>query len=375
MRHVIVTSLLLAVPALAQEGTTLSGGPGTPGKDVPAAFQNYGSGCAGSGLGLGAKAIVPSAVAASFGNTNNNIPFSWQPTRYQQVFLGSELGSPLPFVALQLRQDDQFSNFDAHKVDLAIWLGGSTYDHNSITNTFDGNFNSTAAPKTLVFKQRNYSFPKMPPANPTNPADFFITFPFDAPYVLTLASGENMVIEVINYGNTNGNQLFTYPLDAHSSTTTTRLYASGNPTATTGTLGRGYGHVMAFAQLGGATQPLHIQNSNTPKIGTDFHFELLHARGNAPGVMIAGTSNTNSGGIPLPFSLASLGAPGCSLLASTTITLPIMTNAGGDLALTLSIPSNPALDGFNLFLQFAVTDTVNALGLVTSDGGQLTIGS
>ena len=375
MRQILISSLLLAVPALAQEGTTTSGGSGGTGTDVPATFQNYGTGCPGSGLGLGTKVIVPAALAASFGNSNNNIPFSWTPTRYQQVFLGSEVGSPLPFVALTLRQDDQFSNFDAHKVDLAIWLGGSTFDHTTLTNTFDGNFNSTAAPKTLVFKQRMYSLPKMPPANPTNPADFFIAIPFDLPYVSTLAANENLVIEVINYGNTNGNQLFTYPLDADSATTTTRLYASGNPTATTGTLGRSYGHVMGFAQLGGAPLPLHIQNSNLPKIGQDFHFELLHARANAAGALIAGTSNTSSGGLPLPFSLAGIGAPGCSLLASTTIVLPIITNAGGDLAATLSIPNNPLLDGFQLYLQFAVTDTANALGLVSSDGGQLTIGN
>ena len=57
--------------------------------------------------------------------------------------------------------------------------------------------------------------------------------------------GYNLLIEVRVFGNSNSNRQFTYPLDAAKATTTTRLY-SGSPTASTGTLGKGYGLVMGF---------------------------------------------------------------------------------------------------------------------------------
>ena len=103
MRNVLIASLITTLPALAQEGTTTSGGPGTPGTDV-AGFQNYGTGCSGSGLSPGTPIVVPAAQAASFGNANNNIPFSWNPTRYQQVFLSSEIPNPAVLLGYELRQ-------------------------------------------------------------------------------------------------------------------------------------------------------------------------------------------------------------------------------------------------------------------------------
>src|SRR5688572_25415266 len=65
-----------------------------------------------------AGAAVPASLANAFGNSNNNIPFSWSPTQYQQVFLGSELPTAYVMKGLNLRQDDAFSGFAGKTVDL-----------------------------------------------------------------------------------------------------------------------------------------------------------------------------------------------------------------------------------------------------------------
>jgi len=192
-----------------------------------------------------AGVILPAAWATTFGNTNNNIPMSWSPTRYQQVFLGSEIGNASKvFFSLGFRQDDAFAGYKGQIVDLEIKLGYTTYDHNSLTTNFNNNFNS-GTPLT-VLKRRSILLPDMPSSKPTNPATFFIQIGFDIPFAYSYQQGRNLLIEIIQRGNSNNNSLFTYPLDAASGTTTSRLYASGNPNAATGTKGTGYGHIMEF---------------------------------------------------------------------------------------------------------------------------------
>src|SRR5262245_54624995 len=60
---------------------------------------------------------VPASLANAFGNSNNNIPFSWSPTQYQQIFDGTEI--PLTVMGrLGMRQDEQFSGWAGASVDL-----------------------------------------------------------------------------------------------------------------------------------------------------------------------------------------------------------------------------------------------------------------
>jgi hypothetical protein len=195
-------------------------------------------------LGPGA---VPASLRATFGNSNNNIPFSWTPCSYQQIFDGSELpATPYPVVGLGLRQDDQFNSYLGYTIDMEMKLGYSTLTPATLTSTFASNFNTT--PPTVVIARKVVAQPQMPPTNPTDPTVFFHQIKFDAPWIWTQVSGRNIVIEVRNHANGNNNAIFTYPLDAGSGTgiTTTRLYGLTGPGDTTGTLGVNYGMVMDF---------------------------------------------------------------------------------------------------------------------------------
>jgi hypothetical protein len=129
----------------------------------------------GAGPASGSNA-VPAAQRTAFGNSNNNIPFSFPPNRYQQVFLGSELPSALAIQGIALRQDNQFGNLVGRVIDVEIYMGYSTFDQNTLTTTFATNYN--AGPRTLVYARKMYKLPNMGPA-PTDPNVFFAKIPFD----------------------------------------------------------------------------------------------------------------------------------------------------------------------------------------------------
>lgn len=353
MRHVLALSLALA-PLAAQPAA------------VPATYTSYGAGCQSSGRSYGQDIVVPAAQAASFGNSSNNIPFSWQATRYQQLYLSSETGSGANVIGIGFRQDEAYQNHDSHKVELELWLGGTTFGLATLTNTFATNFNSTTSPKTRVFTKRYFALPKMP-ALPTDPTVPLFTIPLDAPWQLSLGT-DNLLLEIVQTATSNNNVTFTYPLDAHSSTTTTRLYSAGLPAAPTGLLTVGYGMITWFRTSGTTVLPRPtIYNSNRPVVGRDFHFQLQGFSSSVLGVVLAGSTRAT-------LDLGAFGAPGCSLLTNPLLAAVVPLGPGGDLAMTMSVPNDSSLDGQNAFIQAAALDVFHALGFSFSNGGQLTFG-
>ena len=82
----------------------------------------------------------------------------------------------------------------------------------------------------------------------------------------------------------------------------------------------------------------------------------------------AGVSNTNLGGLPLPFDLSVLGMNGCTLYTSLDVTLP-MTNLFGRARATVPIPLGRQ-PGLRFYNQAIVVDPgANAAGLVLSNAG------
>src|SRR5262249_20155996 len=80
-----------------------------------------------------------------------------------------------------------------------------------------------------------------------------------------------------------------------------------------------------------------------------------------------------SAGAP-PFSLAGLGAPGCSLLASPDAADLLVTDAQGLGSMSLFVPNLPVFITTNLYLQYLVLDQgANPLGVTASNGRHVTI--
>ncbi|MGK0157046.1 MAG: hypothetical protein ACI9SE_004022 [Neolewinella sp.] len=68
------------------------------------------------------------------------------------------------------------------------------------------------------------------------------------------------------------------------------------------------------------------------------------------------------------------GAPGCSVYAAPETTQAELISATGDASATFMVPNSAGLIGLDVFHQWAVLDTVNALNLVVSDAGKASIG-
>lgn len=330
---------------------------------ITATYSQFGAGCPGTGTGLGSNTVLPAPMASQFGGSDNSIPFTWSPVRYQQVFVGTDLPSAFTMAGLSLRQNERPPVAHGVTVDLEVKVAYTTRGPLDLDTTFAVNFDSgapvTVLPRTLVV------FPDQPNP-PTNPADFFFTIPWTATFDWTPAPGRNFLVDVTVFGNSWGG-IWGYPLDATGGATA-RLY--GSPaTATTGRLESGYGLVMGVRALSHSAVP-SLYSTSTPQIGDTFRVRLAQARPSSPAMLFLGFSDSNWQGIPLPFDLAPLGAPSCAVLTSIEVGQPLSTNAQGAASFSYTLPNNIYLLGERFYNQFLVVDpSVNALGVVLSNGG------
>jgi hypothetical protein len=331
---------------------------------VTATYDPFGAGCSGTGSGLGGYHVLPASLATRFGSSDNSIPFTWSPVKYQQVFLGTDLPSAFTMAGLSLRQNDRSVHAHGLTVDLDIRIGYTTHLPSTMSTTFATNFDSgtpvTVLPRTMVV------FPDQPVGGPTSPADFFFTIPWPVYFPWAPAPGLNFLVQVTVYGNSNGNQIWGYPLDAGYGQTA-RLY--GSPaSATTGVLEPNYGLVLCVRELTNRAVPV-LDSKETPQIGNQFPVRVSHARVSSFALLLLGLSNTNWNGIPLPFDLGPVGAPGCSLLASGNDLQFMSTNAAGAGSFTYDIPNEIYVLGAKFYNQCLVADPgTNGLGYVTTNG-------
>jgi hypothetical protein len=119
-----------------------------------------------------------------------------------------------------------------------------------------------------------------------------------------------------------------------------------------------------------------LRLDSLPYVGTDFVQTITNAPNNATiGLLLFGVSDTISGALPLPFPLASIGAPGCTLLVSLDVlwTVPLTQGTG---SATWSLPNQPSASGVVFFTQAALLDPGSALAfpVAMSEGRRLTIG-
>ena len=113
-----------------------------------------------------------------------------------------------------------------------------------------------------------------------------------------------------------------------------------------------------------------ISNSGLPQLGGSYAVQLSDAAQGTFAVLASGTSNTvwSGGNLPAPLP----GAPGCDLLVDPMI-LSATTTPGA--SVPFAVPNNVALEGAEVFHQWAVLDAVNAAGLVVSEAARAKIGN
>lgn len=125
---------------------------------------------------------------------------------------------------------------------------------------------------------------------------------------------------------------------------------------------------------GSAGTPVHT-GRGTPEVGQTFTLEVSRTPAGAPVVWMIGFSRTTWNGLPLPLSLAALGAPGCSLLTAPALTVTGVAGRTGVAQIDLTLPDNRSLLGGHVYTQVSPLDpSANALGFSYSNGLDVRIG-
>lgn len=337
-----------------------------------ASYDPYGAGCPGTGIGMGAGHVSPPAYAATFMPSNNVMGFYGTSQRYQQVFVGTDFPTAFVMNGVALRWDNQtYLQIPGALVDLEINVGYTTKTPATISSTFAANFDSGAP--VNVLPRQNVQLPDQnnPPA--TNPNDFQVLIPFPVTFAWTPQPGRNLLIEFVMRGSSLGSSL-SYVMDCGWSASTARVY--GTATSTTGSLdGFAYGYVMKFFEQTNTAVPV-LTGTDTPQFGNNVPLRLTQAKANTIALLITGLSNAAWNGVPLPMSLATVGAPACSLLASYDIGDVITTNGSGNGTFQFNVPMNFSLLGLHFYNQYAVWDpTANGFGFAFSNAGVGVIGN
>lgn len=179
--------------------------------------------------------VLPAAYANVMGENNNIWPHSGAHMRYQQVFLGSELGID-KISGLCLRHDELFGGRLSSE-HITVKLGPSELDNTNLSNVFDDNY---SAPPTEVFSG-DVVIPATTGAGTVDSFDFCIEF--TTQYVHP--AGSNLIVEFVNSSAT----AVTHPKDAcavGAPGCTTRRVLAFSASATTATLADNSGLVMQF---------------------------------------------------------------------------------------------------------------------------------
>jgi len=100
--------------------------------------------------GASGQVVVPGFLENLEGNFDNNIPWNDEaPVRYQQVFLGSEVGSMVDLLQIRYRQDELYGEpFSGMIPDVTILLTSTSAGPDSLSMVFSENLGADA---TVVY--------------------------------------------------------------------------------------------------------------------------------------------------------------------------------------------------------------------------------
>ncbi|MBK8978368.1 MAG: DUF4397 domain-containing protein [Planctomycetes bacterium] len=112
--------------------------------------------------------------------------------------------------------------------------------------------------------------------------------------------------------------------------------------------------------------PTIAPSSAAIQFGEPFSLLIRGGDANAMGVINVGDSNTASGALSLPFSLAGAGAPGCFIATNFLASHPIMLDSNGAASASFVVP-RLAFGLPAVYFQAASRTTGNALGLESTD--------
>jgi len=326
------------------------------GNPTAGTYTTFGTSCY---TAPGPCTVLPKAFTNTMGNSSNTYPQANANMRYQQVFLGSEIGPSQTWSELDLRRDEAFGG-PAESQRMTVIIGDTTLNYANLGTNFDKNFRNKLSP---VF-DGTLNLPAYTGGG--TPNSFDIAFKFNRPISWGATSTINLLVEMINKSASSKPHYEDACNTPIASCTTSRVYAFSATATVATTTRRNEGLIMCLRQPG--STGMVIGNSGVPTYGSSFNVTLSKAPfPNKPAVLWLGNR--------VNISLAPT-FPGCTLYA-TPLLYPLAvtaTNASGSALANIGIPNNVVFKNIQFANQWLVLDTTLSPPLVLSNGGEGFIG-
>jgi hypothetical protein len=294
--------------------------------------------------------VAPPQLTNQWGNGSNLLPFGQTLHRWQQLYESGALPPSLTIgkrinVIAWRRDIPTTAVFAPFTIDIEVGLYSVPFVQATMSPAFATN--RTSGTGGIVFARKMVNLPAM--ALDVSPSQGNHMLPLDTPH---LFMGPHLLAEVIAY-------------DASVRQTNWRCdMCSGTTSGAATNFGTGCGPTANTIASTGTYLP------GSP-------ITLTEAGGPANTTValgILGVNAVSAGGIPLPLSLAGLGAPGCWLRQSLD-DIQVTTTSGGAASIVYPTPSDPALAGLSVSFQWANLDSsANALGASFSASRRVTFG-
>ena len=303
--------------------------------------------------------VVPNGYADLEGTSAARTPFGWSSGRVQYLVDGSQLCTNSAVVTeLQLRLDGGNFNvdapvaktfqcrIDAYEVPIAPATMSATWSVNIGTATaqtlYDGQLVAPAASRVFPY-----------------PNPWTLTIPLQSPLVYLRANG-NLLLDLTVTGGAGDNWpadgFFFHATEARGEVTRIVDDAACGVAGTSLTID--VPQVAGNGVVGGNLNVTHAVTAGGPAIAFVYH--------------ALGLDNRQAGGVPLPVSLAALGAPACALHVDPLLGALVPTSAGGQV---WPLPATPAAVGVPLFTQAIGIDFVSGALVPSRTAWQVRIGA
>jgi hypothetical protein len=207
--------------------------------------------------------------------------------------------------------------------------------------------------------------------------EWLIRIPLVRPFTWKPMAGYQLLLDATRHGSSMGSTKAEYSIDEAVDATVmavSRLYST-NPTSTFGWIDKGEGAVVGFipAKSAGAVPLLDL--TGVPILGNGIQLGIQRARPNTAVGVVVGFSDQQWSGLTLPFDLAGIGAPECSLLAGLNVVLVTTTDGDGVGTLPLSLPQDKSLLLQSVYFQGMIIDPpANQAGLAWTNGVKAILG-
>jgi hypothetical protein len=290
----------------------------------------------------------------------SRIGFPWggnSPLRYQQICGLSADPTAIGLMnRVAFRRDNDTAvtsgDYAAFNPDFQLSVSTSPRTTMTMSKTFATNIGTDVQ----VVHTGSLNWPaqvKVPPG----PTAFAYTVPFTTPFLYVSTTGDILLDFAVTSPN-NTNTSFFADADSASGGSVSRQLGAGCPA--------GVNLVSVFTNWGPGSTARILQYSGA---------------GNVPSVLSIGSTSPTYGGVPLPFDLAPLGAPGCMVYHDNLLQIQgTMSGTSGIYTgrwdFSFVIPNNPMLAGFPVrtqFINLGDTGANNPLNLSVSAGHEITI--